>query len=149
MKYTVRANSSSLFLLELVVAILIFSFAGALSLQFFSKAHLLNRKAKVLNYFSNECSMAAEITGVASSMEELKEQLSALYPHISAENDGYDIYYDEALSFCEKENAAYHYSIIFMEENKLLSCTVRVTDLSTGEVIYELTGKHNLGGLLP
>ena len=146
MKHNLRTHSSSLFLLELVVAILIFSFAGALSLQFFAKAHLWNRESKVLNYFSNECSIAAEITSVVSSKDELEERLFLLYPDLQQNQEQLNLYFNEELKLCRKKEADYHYSINYFEKDGLLTCIGRVFNLETGEIIYELTAKHDLGG---
>ncbi len=49
MKHRNRAQSSSLFLLELILAILFFSLASAVCVQFFVKSHLLSRDARNLN----------------------------------------------------------------------------------------------------
>ena len=146
MKHNLRTHSSSLFLLELVASILIFSFAGALSLQFFAKAHLWNLESKVLNYFSNECTIAAEITGVVSSKSELEEKLCLLYSDSKKEPEHLNLYFTKELKLCEKEEADYHYSIHYFEKEELLTCIGKVLNLKTGEVIYELTAKHDLGG---
>lgn len=149
MKHHLKTHSSSLFLLELVVAILIFSFAGALSLRFFAKSHLWNQEAKVLNYFSNECSMAAELTGISPSVRELEKKLDLLYPDASKKEGSAELYYNENLLLCQKEEADYHYSITYTEKNGLLNCNAKVTDLSSREIIYELSAKHDLGGFIP
>ena len=45
-----RAQSSTLFLLELILAILFFSLASAVCVQFFVKSRLLSRGAQNLNH---------------------------------------------------------------------------------------------------
>ena len=54
MKHRNRAKSSSLFLLELVLAILFFSLASAVCVQFFVKSHILSRDAQRLNHAVSE-----------------------------------------------------------------------------------------------
>ena len=56
-----RARSSSLFLMELIFAILFFSVASAVCVEFFVKAHLLSRDSDALSRAVNECAGAAEI----------------------------------------------------------------------------------------
>ena len=68
-----RAKSSSLFLLELILAILFFSIASAVCVQFFVKSHLLSRDAKALNSSVTEVFNAAELLdvsdGISSSLD--------------------------------------------------------------------------------
>ena len=60
MKYQRHNNTSSLFLLELILAVLFFSVASALCIQIFIKAHLMSQDARDLNFAVNEVSSMAE-----------------------------------------------------------------------------------------
>lgn len=60
MKYQRHNNISSLFLLELILAVLFFSVASALCIQIFTKAHLMSQDARDLNFAVNEVSSMAE-----------------------------------------------------------------------------------------
>ena len=60
MKYQHHNNTSSLFLLELILAVLFFSVASALCIQIFTKAHLMSQDARDLNFAVNEVSSMAE-----------------------------------------------------------------------------------------
>ena len=60
MKYQRHNNTSSLFLLELILAVLFFSVASALCIQIFTKAHLMSQDARDLNFAVNEVSSMAE-----------------------------------------------------------------------------------------
>ena len=53
MKYQRHNNTSSLFLLELILAVLFFSVASALCIQIFTKAHLMSQDARDLNFAVN------------------------------------------------------------------------------------------------
>lgn len=55
-----RARSSSLFLMELILAILFFSVASGVCVQFFVRSHLLSRDSEALNHAVNECAGIAE-----------------------------------------------------------------------------------------
>ena len=95
-----RAQSSSLFLMELILAIAIFAAASAVCVQFFAKAHRLSQDAEHLNFASAECASAAEI--IASCTEipdqsgkdtdpagavftEIAEQFTAVYGQTEAD----------------------------------------------------------------
>ena len=82
-----RARSSSLFLMELILAILFFSVASAVCVQFFVKSHLLNLESKALTHAVNECSGAAEIISTADSLTDGLTLLQAQYPHADVQAD--------------------------------------------------------------
>ena len=76
-----RPRASSLFLMELIIAILFFSIASAVCVQFFVKSHLLSRDADALNHAVNECSSVAEALSTADSISSGLSLLSQLYPN--------------------------------------------------------------------
>ena len=147
MKTISRSHSSSLFLLELVVAIIIFALASAISLQFFAKAHLLNKNAKTLNYFSNESSIVAEITGISSSTEEFEKALLQVYPSATLENQTIELYYDDNLTLCSKENGTYLYTISYSTYDHFLITTMEVVEIISDTLLYQLESKHFQGGI--
>lgn len=147
MKTISRSHSSSLFLLELVVAIIIFALASAISLQFFAKAHLLNKNAKTLNYFSNESSIVAEITGISSSTEEFKKALLQVYPSATLENQTIELYYDDNLTLCSEENGTYLYTISYRTYDNFLITTMEVVEIISDTLLYQLESKHFQGGV--
>ncbi|MBR5578996.1 MAG: hypothetical protein IKW28_08385 [Lachnospiraceae bacterium] len=146
MKNSSGNHSSSLFLLELVVAILIFAMASALSLQFFARAHLWNNNAKALNFFSNECATVAEINGVSSSKEALIENLLQLYPRSALSEGGFTLFYDETFTLCGRDKSRYVYTISLEEKDSFLITFMKVWDSSLNTVVYELESKHYPGG---
>lgn len=75
-----RAKSSSLFLLELILAILFFSIASAVCVQIFVKSHLMSAEAQALNLAVSECSGAAEVIAASDSEGDALDTLTSLYP---------------------------------------------------------------------
>ena len=63
-----RARSSSLFLMELIIAILFFSVFSAVCVQFFVKSHLLSNDANALTHAVNECASTAEMIHTADDL---------------------------------------------------------------------------------
>lgn len=140
-----RARSSSLFLMELILAILFFSITSAVCVQFFVKSHLLSRESKALSQAVNECSNIAELYDSADSVEEALSLLKANYPGVSIEDNSCGpamIYYDETFSLSEKEAASYMLKAVFTEEDTMLNAVITVTS-SDDSVIYELNTSHH------
>lgn len=113
MKQRNQANSSSLFLLELILAILFFSVASAICVQIFVKSHLLSKDARILNFAVNEVSNAAE----------------SITPEM--------VYYDSGFSECSKENAEYQMSVTFSDSD-LQHAVIEMQSLSDKQSIYSL-----------
>lgn len=74
-----RAQASSLFLLELTMAILFFSIASAVCVQIFVKSRAMSIHAEELNAAVREVSSAAEIVRASNSREEAEEMIRSVY----------------------------------------------------------------------
>lgn len=134
-KYT--SHSSSLFLLELILAILFFSIASAVCVQLFVKSHLLSKDAEILSIAVNECSDAAEIILSADTASEVLERLYAAYPDAEKPNHQMTIPYDE--------NYDLNVSFSAGTENKVdVLAKITFQDRSAQEVIYELEINHQV-----
>lgn len=143
-----RAQSSSLFLMELILAIFFFSITSAVCVQFFVKSHLLVQESKALAQAVNECSNIAELYDASDSIEEALSLLEANYSNVFAEHGVQStavMYYDASFSPCRKGEASYSLNADFTEENSMLKANIRVTD-SDGSVIYELNTDHHIPG---
>lgn len=70
-----RAQASSLFLLELTMAILFFSIASAVCVQIFVKSRAMSLHAEELNAAVREVSSAAEIVRASKSRAEAEEMI--------------------------------------------------------------------------
>ena len=83
-----RQNTrSSLFLIELILAILFFSLASAVCIQVFVKAHFMSQSAKELTLGSSYASSAAE---VLAHTDGSYEAVKALLPE-AMETDGINL----------------------------------------------------------
>ena len=74
-----RAQASSLFLLELTMAILFFSIASAVCVQIFVKSRAMSLHAEELNAAVREVSSAAEIVRASKSRAEAEEMIRSFY----------------------------------------------------------------------
>ncbi len=159
-----RARSSSLFLIELILAILFFSVASAVCVQLFVKSHLLSTDSNALNHAVNECANVAEIIASASGADDALDKLEAVYPDVShaetapnSQDDFFDttvfVFYDDEFAACkEGEEAEYFLAIHLTEEQNMLQALMQVTktknpqDLERADkqIIYELETTHHV-----
>lgn len=119
MKYQRHNNTSSLFLLELILAVLFFSVASALCIQIFTKAHLMSQDARDLNFAVNEVSSMAE------QMPDDSLQDAAAY-------------YDSSYASCEKADAVYVLTVHYEPEDTLLKALISMDTVADNRNIYTL-----------
>lgn len=119
MKYQRHNNTSSLFLLELILAVLFFSVASALCIQIFTKAHLMSQDAKDLNFAVNEVSSMAE------QMPDDSLQDTAAY-------------YDSSYASCKKADAVYVLTVHYEPEDTLLKAHISMDTIADNRNIYTL-----------
>lgn len=148
-----RARSSSLFLMELILAILFFSVASAVCVQFFVKSHLLSKQANAMNYAVNECSNVAEILRNADGIAESEILLTETYP--TGYSDG-AIYYDKTFVPCDSKSASYVLTVQMQETVDMLEADIKMETLDSksdtqgsqssadGNPIYALSTKHHI-----
>ncbi len=161
-----RARSSSLFLMELILAILFFSVASAVCVQFFVKSHLMSRESGVLTNAVNECSGIAEIICTTDSLSEgvrlLRLQYAeGEYPEWVDASDAQDtveddpvqqtrisFYYDEFFEICERTNAAYALTVDLTQEEQMINVVLEVNASrakeGTDEPVYRLETRHHI-----
>lgn len=119
MKYQRHNNTSSLFLLELILAVLFFSVASALCIQIFIKAHLMSQDARDLNFAVNEVSSMAE------QMPDDSLQDAAAY-------------YNSSYASCEKADAVYVLTVHYEPEDTLLKAHISMDTIADNRNIFAL-----------
>lgn len=104
-----RQNTrSSLFLIELILAILFFSLASAVCIQVFVKAHFMSQSARELTLGSNYASSAAEVLAhTDGSYEAVKE----LLPKALKKDGSIFFCYDKDGKSCSQKEAVYYLNI--------------------------------------
>lgn len=140
-----RAKSSSLFLLELILAILFFSIASAVCVQFFVKSHLLSRDARELNVAVTEVSNAAELIGVSDGVTSAARMIQSEYPKaLTNEASQISVYFDQNFQHCAEEGAVYLLNIDLSEKDNMIVGTLHMTRLEDKKDIYSLDISHHL-----
>ena len=75
-----RISSSHLFLMELILALLLFSVASAASVSVFVRAHKMSRQATELGRAADAASSLIELIRSSRSVEEMRGRITEEYP---------------------------------------------------------------------
>ena len=82
-----KVRRSSLFLLELMITILLFSVNSAVCIRIFAEAHNASRQAQLLTDAAGVCSNAAEAVRSADSPEQIAENITGQFESCIADGD--------------------------------------------------------------
>ncbi len=126
---------SSLFLIELIIAILFFSLGAAVCVQAFVKAHTLTGQAQDLSFASSAVSSAASAVKYTDGS---LEGIQAYFPQAFADGDEVAVDYDSDFAPCsDGADAAYTLRIRTGNEDDVRSASIRMDGLD-GQTIYAL-----------
>lgn len=150
-----QVKSSSIFLLELILAILFFSIASAVCVQIFVKAHTMSESSQALNFAVSECSGMAEVLTTADDLEEIKQHLETLYPMASQTTfPDVVLYYNDNFESCTHPQAHFQLSFTLKDISQDISpkaesfstfqALISFQDIVTQEQIYALDIKHHI-----
>lgn len=102
-----RRTQSSIFLLEIIINILMFSVLLVVGLSFIIRAHTLTNNTRLLHRAVAECN------NVATLYENSDGNLDLIlneYPYCTNTGNQIFIYYDSDVSPCQRENSLYYIS---------------------------------------
>ena len=133
MKKRTTARSSSLFLMELILAILFFSVAAGICVQFFVKARLMSREAASLDAAVAYCTSAAEAILAGNDMDSVRENLASVYPEAD--------FTDAAAGQLTPE-----LTVSFTEAGQQLTADLCYRTADSPEPVYTLTVQKYLSG---
>lgn len=147
-----RPQSSTLFLMELILAILFFSIASAVCVQFFVKSHLLSKHSQELSHAVNECSAVAEICKTSDSLSGASELIRKEYAFVdislsencSNQSTELTLYFDKDFVSCSETSKYYELHVTLQEKEQMLTAEMQVLDSSDDSVIYELKTQHHI-----
>lgn len=125
----------SLFLIELMIAILFFSLGSAICIQVFVKAYTVNEDAKRLSFASlNASSAASALKYTDGTADSLKEY----FPMISQDEKGLVVYYDKKFNECKKENSFFTMYITQKQMDSTIYANIRITAPDRPKPVYDL-----------
>ena len=131
-------SRSGLFLMELIMAIFIFSIASTICIQMFIKSHVLSQKSVELNHAVTWCGSMAELFyATDGNLEKMAEELD--YSYFDDSMNNISIYYDDSfLSVDGINNATYCVTGSVSESDQLITLNIQCKDLLDNEDIYSL-----------
>ena len=148
MKRKPTANPSSLFLLELIFAILFFSVTSAVCVQIFVKSHTLSTEAHDLTQASRRAEDVAELITASTSLDDMKNLLEDTYSDsVEISSEDFTVFYDSDFAPCSQKTAAWQLSGTWSLNGQLLDVQLDVAKLTSGvdaDVFYQLPVKHHL-----
>ncbi len=112
MKKQMTHSRSSIFLMEIMIAILFFSLVSAVCLQIFVRSHSLSRETSSLNMSVSLCSSVAEIIKSAEDPGDAMETLKDEYPLSSIDNNMALLTYSKDWEPCGEEDADRMYQVL-------------------------------------
>lgn len=132
-----RASSSSLFLMELILAILLFCIASTICISIFAKSHTMNKDAGKLNMAVNEAANVAESIMASESCDDMELNLKRAYENALVEGNRTVIRLDDTFTSTAKADT-YEMIIEYRENGTLLLANITVLEVESGTEIYSL-----------
>lgn len=141
-----KHSKSSLFLMELIIAILFFSLASTVCIQLFAKAHILSNQTVNENHAVIHAQNLAEcFLSTEGDMTQMRDLFDNYAPDTS--EDTLVLLFDQDWQECTADNASYCASLVsHAEENGLISAdiTIAAYNSNSSDYIYELTIVHHI-----
>lgn len=123
---------SSIFLIEIMIAILLFSLTGALCLRMFAKSRRLDDTAQATAMAASQAQNAMELmrhsaspdsSGQLSETDFWGDCILSQYPDAQKDADKVSVYYTENWEPCAKDNSVYRMDVSPLETaQEHLSC---------------------------
>lgn len=130
------AKRSSLFLMELIIAILFFSLASTVCVRIFVKSHTLEEESIQLNHAVSAATSAAEIF---RNQENPFDILESQYPDGIRNDNSYQFFYNKDWSLCNKEEAIYTVIADVTTDGSFECADIQV--VTAKQCIYDLSVK--------
>ena len=133
------ARRSSLFLLELMISILMFSVASAWCTRLFAAARFVVSETETQNRMQNLAAGYAEAFLASEDFEAFLLNEGAV--EIEGEDRKrtlYGLWYDENWNVCKKEEAAYYLAALITPEGDFEECSFAFSKTERGDMFYDL-----------
>ncbi len=147
MKRIKRASASTLFLMELIVAILFFSLCSSVCVAVFVHAHILSRDAKELNMATNLSCDAAEMIRSQTTLTGVQSIFSREYRNATINSSDksceISLYFDENFKEIMSDHGVYNENIHITEDDGMFSIAIEFNG-KDNNTIYSLSLNHDL-----
>lgn len=134
-KYT--KSKSSLFLMEFIITLMLFSICGAVCMKLFAATDALSKKTTELN---NAVACAQGFAEVMRGTDGSMDSIMEVYPTaIKGDENFFEVFYDGDFKECEYSEAIYVGDVTLMPNGAIQNMEVRIVRLSDYEDIFTLT----------
>lgn len=130
-----RVKPATLFLLEIIAAVLIFMLSSVVCIQILAKAHIISNDNYILGDAVNDCSSIAEIVKASSSKENAINDI--LKAELNANASGNIVCINKG---------DYSLNIELVESDSMIKAIIVANNAA--KQIYELEYVHYIGGAL-
>lgn len=133
-------SKNSLFLMEIILNILLFSVLLVVSLQFFGRTHTLTRTTSQLHQAVSSCS---DVAAIFESGDGTTNEILAVYPYSVNLDNKVIVYLDKNFNDCKKGQAQYYITAkLSRDSNEQFSkLTIRCRTMDK-KLLYELNACH-------
>ncbi|MDD3362360.1 MAG: hypothetical protein PHW34_11875 [Hespellia sp.] len=151
---TAPSRRSSLFLLELMIAILFFCLCSAVCVRLFVQSHIISEDTQNLSMAMNQTSSFAEIYRTEDDyLSVLKEQFS--HGIIDNKTNTFTVFYNTDWAMCEPADGIYAVSLTTntdsdqMSHAELMAVHISgsASDDSAADVLYQFETMKYVGGV--
>lgn len=136
-------SKSSMFLLEILINILLFSVLCVCSLQFFIKSYQLTENTTTLHHAVTACN---NVAAVYESGDGTISSITEMFPNAISENGLTYIYLDENYQECDSQNVVYYLTV--EEVNDDIS-TIHISFYKNGEDVAYAINAYYYQSLTP
>lgn len=134
-------SRASLFLIELILAILFFSLGSAVCVRIFAQSALISRSAADLSFASSQVSSAASVLRFS---DDPAKSAPDYFPGACAQEDSFSVFYDSDRTLCSEEDAVYTMEASYSVSDGFGTGYICMTG-ADGEVLYELELSYPVG----
>lgn len=127
-------SRASLFLIELILAILFFSLGSAICVRIFAQAALISRSAADLSFASSQVSSAASVIRFSDDPAKYAE---SFFPGARGDENSFTVFYDSDRTLCSEKNAVYIMEVVYSISDDFGTGYICMTG-SEGEILYDL-----------
>lgn len=129
-------SKASLFLMEFIITLMLFSICSAVCMQLFARANSLSRSTFELN---NAVSCAQGFAEVMRGTDGSIDSILEMYPEaVRGGEDFFEVFYDKNFDECEYEDAVYSGDVSIYPDGRIQNMDVKIKRLSDYEEIYTL-----------
>ena len=132
-----QRTRSSVFLMEIIINLLLFSILCVCSLQFFMKAYQLTEKTTTLHHAVTACSNVASVFESGNGETDI---IYDTYPYAIYVDDKILIFYDENYAECDREHGAY-YVLVEKKESLINKISIRYYEIDS-DYCYSIEAYH-------